>query len=82
MNEPNDGSKKYICIGGQDISRKSGKSNYISPRRLPMLYGVTYTDCVFIHSDAYAVGLIVQDGQRILRPLQSGNYPALKKKWR
>ena len=40
--------KKYLCFGGDVMSESDGERHYIAPTRLPSLYGVPSSECVFV----------------------------------
>ena len=40
--------KKYICYGGEVISRHDGDRHYIDPQRIADLYHVPSEECIFV----------------------------------
>lgn len=42
--------KKYVCIGGEVISRNDGDRHYIHAKEIAKLYNVNPTDCDFVEA--------------------------------
>ncbi len=70
--------KKYICMGARVLSKNDSDIHYISPHKLPNLYGVPNNECYFVSDpdpDAiYRYGLHHKHELIVLLPDYHGNY--------
>lgn len=73
--------KKYICWGGDVVSRSDGDRHFIGARRLAQLYSVSPAECIFIDPSDRPVdvlrGLSAEtiDSLIDLYPSETGDYP-------
>jgi hypothetical protein len=66
--------KKYLCFGGNVISRHDGDRHYISARQLARLYQVPHNECVYIErGQDIPLGYIGKDMIK-LHPRPNGDY--------
>jgi hypothetical protein len=70
--------KKYLCIGGEIISKNDNELHYISTYQLAALYKVNPKDCYFVRdsSDPLLEGLDIEN-LIVLRPSYNGNYKTI-----
>ena len=80
--------KKYICIGGEIISKTDSQFHYISPYRLAKLYNVNPQECYFADNENSIIlrGLDM-DKLIELRPRYDGDYkiptqPREEERWK
>lgn len=71
--------KKYLCYGGNIKSTTDGHIDYISSRKVAMLYGVNPYECIMVDYStpehwykAYRKECL--DSLRVLRPRTDGDY--------
>ena len=71
--------KKYVCIGGNVISKTDGDEHRIFPHRLAELYKVNPNECYFVKddNDPSIMGLRIEE-LIVLRPRYDGRYDLIQ----
>lgn len=68
--------KKYLCIGGEIISKNDGQKHYVTAKQVASLYGVDFKECVFMdeRDTLMRARRFGENSMLILRPREDGDY--------
>ncbi len=68
--------KKYVCFGVHVRSICDGQIHHIPAHRLPKLYGVNPTECVFVTTQTWGQTMVGGRCDHLIRlyPDESGDY--------